>query len=261
MWRKRSPIVACLQILPRNSLRSLWNPRNSPAWISRGTLFTLCVLSQQVPRSYQNEELKRQFGVHGIPVEAVLDNGPPIQKQQISRICETARFPAYAKVKGEPKRVIQTVKNLWQKNKEDKNQALLDYRTTPLPGIELPPTQWLMGRRLRNDLPMIDSLFQPTSVTQKDVSMYLKKTKKDQKKHHDRHASSKVKELQPRTKVWMQPWTDSRGWKPETVVRHHHTTGSYLIKVENRRKNRRNRHSYKFAHLQDMKFKCRTVSC
>lgn len=108
---------------------------------------------------------------------------------------------------------------------------------------------------------MIDSLFQPTSVKQKDVSRYLKKTKKDQKKHHDRHASSKMKELQPRTKVWMQPWTDSRGWKPETVVRHHHTTGSYLIQVENRRKNRRNRHSYKFAHLQDMKFKCRTVSC
>lgn len=118
-----------------------------------------------------------------------------------------------------------------------------------------------MGRRLRNDLPMIDSLFQPASVKQKDVSRYLKKTKKDQTKHHDRHASSKMKELQPRTKVWMQPWTDSRGWKPETVVRHHHTLGSYLIQVENRRKNRRNRHSYKFAHLQDMKFKCRTVSC
>jgi len=71
------------------------------------------VLSQQVPRSYQDEELKRQFGVHGIPAEAVSDNGPPIQKQQISRICKRARFPANAKAKGEPKRVIQTVKNLW----------------------------------------------------------------------------------------------------------------------------------------------------
>ena len=147
------------------------------------------------------DELKRQFGVHGIPVEAVSDNGPPIQKQQISRICERARFPAYAKAKGEPKRVIQTIKNLWRKNKEDKNLALLDYRTTPLSGIDLMPTQWLIGRRLRNDLPMIDSLFQPASAKQKDVSRYLKKTKKDQKKHHDRHASRKMKDLQPRTKV------------------------------------------------------------
>ena len=58
---------------------------------------------------------------------------------------------------------------------------------------------------MRNELPMMDSLIQLASVNQKDVSRYLKKTKEDQKKHHDRHASIEMKDLQPRTKVRLQP--------------------------------------------------------
>ena len=61
-----------------------------------------------------------------------------------------------------------------------------------------------MGRRLRNGLPVMDSLLQPANVNQKDVSKYLTKMKEDQKKHHDRHASSELKELQPGMKVRMQ---------------------------------------------------------
>ena len=98
-----------------------------------------------------------------------------------------------------------------------------------------------MGRRLRNGLPMMDSLLQPASVNQKDVSKYLKKMKENQKKHHDRHASSELKELQPGPKVRMQTWTDSREWKPATVVRHHHTPRSYVVQADDGRNYRRNR--------------------
>lgn len=77
--------------------------------------------------------------------------------------------------------------------------ALLDYRTTPLPDIELSPAQLLMGRRLRNKLPMMASLLQPASNNQQEVSRYLEKTKVAQKKYHDRHASKDMKELQPGT--------------------------------------------------------------
>ena len=144
------------------------------------------MLSQQVPRSYQDGVFEKQCcsrraeeAIWSLwdPSRSGLRQWSPIQKHRISRICERARFQAYTKANEERERVIQTVKNIWRKNKD---------RTTPLPGIELPPTQRLMGRRLRNNLPMIDSLFHPASVKQKDVSRYLKKTKKDQKKkHHD----------------------------------------------------------------------------
>ena len=84
---------------------------------------------------------------------------------------------------------------------------------------------------------MLDSLLQPASVNHKDVSRYLKKTKQDQKKYDDRHARSEVEELQPGTKVRMQPWTNSNS----TVVRHHHTPRSYVVQAEDGRKYRRNR--------------------
>jgi len=97
-----------------------------------------------------------------------------------------------------------------------------------------------MGRRLRNGLPMMDSLLQLASVSQKDVSKYLNKIKEDQKKH-DRHANSELKKLQPGTKVRMQPFTDSREWKPATVVRYHHTPRSYVVQADDGRNYRRNR--------------------
>ena len=62
-----------------------------------------------------------------------------------------------------------------------------------------------------------------------------------QKKYHDRHASENMKELELGTKVRMQPWTDSKEWKPATVVRHHHTPRSYVVQAEDGRKYRRNR--------------------
>ena len=39
----------------------------------------------------------------------------------------------------------------------------------------------------------------------------------------------------------MQPWTNSKVWKPATVVKHHHTPRSYVVQAEDRRKYRRNR--------------------
>ena len=76
--------------------------------------------------------------------------------------------------------------------------------------IELPPAQLLIGRLLRNDLPIMDSLLQPASVNHKDISRYLKKTLEDQKAYHDRNTNSEMKELLPGTKVQMRPGTYPR---------------------------------------------------
>ena len=106
--------------------------------------------------------------------------------------------------------------------------ALLDYQTTPLSDTDLSPAQLLMGCQLRIKLPMMESLLQPTSNNQQEISRYLDKTKESQKKYHDRHASKDMKELQSGPKVRMQPWTNSKVWKPATVVKHHHTPRSYV---------------------------------
>ena len=161
-------------------------------------------------------ELKRQFGVHGIPTEVVSDNGAQFTSSvKDYGFKHTTSSPHYPQANGEAERTIQTVKNLWRKN-DDKYLASLDYRTTPLPDIGLLLAQLLIGRRLKNELPMMESLLTPTSNNQDEISKHLKKTKEDQKKYHDHRASRSLKEVKQGAKVRMQPDTDSKPWKTVT---------------------------------------------
>ena len=100
------------------------------------------------------EESKRQFGVHGIPAEVVSDNGTQFSSMEFQDFAKdygskhATTSPHYPQANGEVERAVQTVKKLWRKN-DDKHLALLDYRTTPLPDIELSPAQikysWVVG--------------------------------------------------------------------------------------------------------------------
>jgi hypothetical protein len=49
------------------------------------------------------------------------------------------------------------------------NKALLDYRNTPLVGIELSPAQLQIGRRLKSSLPTSSALLEPPFVNGKKV--------------------------------------------------------------------------------------------
>ena len=82
----------------------------------------------------------------------------------------------------------------------------------------------------------MESLLQPKSNNQQEISRYLDKTKESQKKYHDHHANKGMKEIQSGTKVCMQPWTNSKVWKRATVVKHHHTPRSYVVQAEDGRK-------------------------
>ena len=122
-------------------------------------LLSVCYRSK-FPEGYQDgvfekqcvvvEELKRQFGVHGISAEVVPDVDPQFSSSEFQEFAKEYGFkhvissPHYPKSNGEAERAIQTVKNLWQKNSE-KHLASLNYWMTPLLGIELLPAQLLMG--------------------------------------------------------------------------------------------------------------------
>lgn len=95
--------------------------------------------------------LKSIFATHGIPTRLRSDNGPQFSSSEFRKFCrelgidhETSS-PHFQSANGEAERSIQTVKNLWRKS-DDKHLSLLDYRTTPLEGIDLSPSQLLMGR-------------------------------------------------------------------------------------------------------------------
>ena len=152
MWSKWSPIVVCATKQSIEPLRPTVPP--SLPWQKIGTelfefqgkhyLLSVCSCSkfpevtkvESLRNSVVVEELKRQFGVHGIPAEVVSDDGPQFSSSEFQEFGIEYGFkhvsssPHYPKANGEAEGAVQTVKTLWRKN-SDKYRALLDYPTTP----------------------------------------------------------------------------------------------------------------------------------
>ena len=57
---------------------------------------------------------------------------------------------------GSVKRMVQTIKQIMNKNAENAWLAMLIFRATDIPGINKSPSEILNGRKFRTNLPMID---------------------------------------------------------------------------------------------------------
>ncbi|XP_062588694.1 uncharacterized protein K02A2.6-like [Saccostrea cucullata] len=99
------------------------------------------------------EALKTVFACHGLPGKLRSDNGPQFSSATFKTFCAELGIeherssPHFQSSNGEAERAVQTIKNLWTKC-DDKQLALLDYRTTPLENINLSPAQLLMDADL-----------------------------------------------------------------------------------------------------------------
>ena len=102
--------------------------------------------------------LKSIFARHGIPEQVRSDNGPKFDSAEFSYFAKEWGFkqstssPRFPQANGEVERGVRTVKNLLTKEK-DPAKALLAYRSTPL-ACKFSPAQLLMGRRIRNSIPL-----------------------------------------------------------------------------------------------------------
>ena len=124
--------------------------------------------------------LKSVFSRHGIPEILISDNGPQFSSRdpeilisdngpQFSsrefagftkyyQFTHTTSSPHYPASNGQAERAVQTVKDLL-KDADDPFLALLSYRATPLPWCGRSPSELLMGRSIRINLPQTsDSL-------------------------------------------------------------------------------------------------------
>ena len=136
---------------------------------------------------------------------------------------------------------MQTVKRLWRKA-TDKQLALLDYRTTPLEGINLSPAQLLMGRRPRNKLPSLRELLTPTAYNRQDVMQRLNQQKANQKFFHDSKSASDPPPLLQGDQVRMAPSGGSKRWNPAIVVKRHVSPCSYIVESGGHEYHRNRRH-------------------
>ena len=108
---------------------------------------------------------KELFSTHGIPDIVISDNGPCFSALSFQEFAakygflHTTSSPRYPRANGEVERVVKTVKGLLKKN-DDPYLALLSYRATPLQ-TGLSPSELLMGRRPRTQLPVLAKTLAP----------------------------------------------------------------------------------------------------
>ena len=95
--------------------------------------------------------------------------------------------PEHAASNGQSEKMVGTVKQLLRKAREDGRDphiALLEYRNTPVSGLEYSPAQLLMSRMLRDKLPTTANLLKPKVASSAYTKLRARQLK--QKDYFDR---------------------------------------------------------------------------
>ena len=189
--------------------------------------------------------LKEMYSRHGIPVILKSDNGPAYSSMEFKDFAKNYGFehitssPRYSQSMGFIEKNVQICKNLLKKAKKSNSDpylALLEFRNTPIDGINMSPSQLLMGRRTRTQLPVSESLLKPSHDSRK-VQNALKKKQDTQKENYDRGAKP-LPELNPGDQIRVR---NENLWEPGIVESKADTPRSYNISTDRGQQLRRNR--------------------
>ena len=188
--------------------------------------------------------LKSMFARHGVPQELFTDNGPQFASRSFSIFAQKWEFkhttssPKYPQSNGQVENAVGTLKRMLKKAFEDGTDpyiALLEYRNTPVTGMEYSPAQLLMSRRLRSKLPTTHELLKPAVVP--DASAKLKATRSDYKLYFDQHAKP-LPDLLPGDAARIHTKGE---WLPAVVQGAVKEPRSFLVKTQTGKVLRRNR--------------------
>ena len=177
--------------------------------------------------------MKDMFARHGILERVIADNMPfnSLKFKSFASDWEievVTSSPHYPKSNGLVERNVQTMKRLLKKadeSKQDAFLALLEFRNSPISGMEVSPAELLMGRKLRTRLPTFKSLLQPKTRPMSQVRQKLLLRQQRQKAYYDR-GTRPLPTLREGESVRMQ---QGREWTPAVVVKQHQAPRSYII--------------------------------
>lgn len=151
--------------------------------------------------------MKDMFACHGIPERLIADN-MPFNGLKFKDFASKWEFevvtssPHHPKSNGLVERNIQTVKQLLRKayeSKQDAFFALLEFRNSPISGMDESPAELPMSRKLRKRLPTSKSLLQPQPRSTSQIHHNLLTRQQCQKVLYDRGTQplSKLHEGEP----------------------------------------------------------------
>lgn len=185
---------------------------------------------------------KSVFARHGIPEEIVSDNMPFGSREfrdfaKSWGIILTTSSPGYPQSNGQAERCVQTLKRLLKKASEDGRDpyiALLEYRSTPVAGMQLAPSQLLMSRILRSKLPVCHELLKPKVTPGHSSLLHCQRV---QKEYYDRNANP----LHPLKEGDVVRVVREGKWEPAIVTKQEQQPRSYKVQYEGGvlRRNRR----------------------
>ncbi|XP_055522503.1 uncharacterized protein K02A2.6-like [Wyeomyia smithii] len=168
-------------------------------------------------------KLKEWYAVHGVPRVLESDNGPQYSSGEFQKFAKNWDFdhntssPCFSRANGLAERYVQTAKTILKKCAEDESDvqlALLHARNTPR-SFGLPaPSERLMGKLLRTNLPTTDENFQPKVISGVPEALY--EQWKLQKQYADRGALE-PNIYQPGEPVLLQH-QHTKTWRPVTVM-------------------------------------------
>lgn len=180
--------------------------------------------------------LKSIFARHGIPEVINSDNGPPFNSREFGNfasewgIQHITSSPYLSRSNGMVERSIGIIKNMLKKCKSDNQDpylALLSYRNTPKE-TGYSPSQLLMSRNLRTNLPTTDS-----SLTPRLVDLDKLKDKIDKQKDYSTHYYNQHAKVQPQVNVGDKVYfkhKPNNTWIPGIISEACSQPRSYVVK-------------------------------
>ena len=126
--------------------------------------------------------------------------------------------PHHPASNGQSERSVGTIKQLMRKAAEegrDIHLAMVEYRNTPISGLEYSPAQLLMSRMLKDKLPTPTTLLFPKLAQEAHRSLSARQER--QKKYHDR-GTKILPPLQVGDPVRIQ---QGRIWSPAIIMEKH----------------------------------------
>ena len=188
--------------------------------------------------------LKSTFARWGKPETLVSDNAPQLICSEFDDFCtqweidHCTSSPYLPRSNGMSERGVQSSKQLIKKcinSSQDFYQSLLILRSTPLQ-CGLSPAQLIMGRRIRNNLPLYDNLLNTNAC---NFKRNFTKEKVKYKHYYDKHCKN-LPELSIGTYVYIYD-TNRKLWDTQAQVMEKLSARSYLVKTIDNVFYRRNR--------------------